>query len=153
LREATLLYFAYTARIAPAKMAEAAPGAEFRFIAHLPEWAMTFPILGNGWDGALPTVVPAEGNTVWGAVFEVPDDEMDGLDAAEAAECRTASTVEAMDRMGRRHRVVTHVFDGNADEDHPPSAPYLELILQGCRHWELPVGWIAGLEEHLTMAG
>ena len=31
-----MLYFAYTARIEPSKMAEVAPGATFEFIAHLP---------------------------------------------------------------------------------------------------------------------
>ncbi len=38
--ETTLLYFAYTARIAPQEMSDVAPGAEFQFIAHLPEWGL-----------------------------------------------------------------------------------------------------------------
>ncbi len=49
LRRHVLLYFAYSARIAPDRMAEAAPGAEFQFIAHLPEWGLQFPIDGDGY--------------------------------------------------------------------------------------------------------
>ncbi len=130
-------------------MAEAAPGAVFQFIAHLPDRGISFPIRGNGWSGGLPTVIDAEGHTVWGAVFDVPDGEIDGLHEAERAEQRVPRVVEAMDRMGRRHEVVTHVYDGEA-ATHPPSSRYVGIMLAGSRHWELPAGWIAGLEEHLS---
>lgn len=130
-------------------MAAAAPGAEFQFIAHLPEWTLEFPIDDTEWGGALPSVQPAEGNTVWGAVFSVPDNEAASLDAVETAEQRVASTVEAMDRTGKRHRVTVHRAPTNGNGSHRPSPDYLRLMVEGSRHWSLPVGWIAGLEEHL----
>jgi hypothetical protein len=66
----------------------------------------------------------------------------------EGAEGRTVSTVEAMDRTGRRHRVVTHLAASqSADTDAAPSTSYVDLMLRGSRHWSLPAGWIAGLEE------
>jgi hypothetical protein len=144
-----LLYFAYTARIAPQLMEQAAPGAEFQFIAHLPEWGLEFPIDDPAWGGTLPTVTPTIGSTVWGAVFAVPDEELDGLNAIENAEQRTAQTVEAMDRMGRRHQVTVHLSETNGNGSPNPSADYLAIMLDGSRHWSLPAGWIAGLEEHL----
>ena len=144
-----LLYFAYTARIAPEEMTEVAPGAEFRFIAHLPEFGLAFPISGNGWNGGLPTVTPREGSTVWGAVFDVPDDESEALDLVEGSEERALSSVEAMDRTGVRHHVFTHIYPGPTNGDERPSPEYLRLMLRGSRHWELPFGWIARLEEHL----
>ncbi|HHC07606.1 MAG TPA: gamma-glutamylcyclotransferase [Actinobacteria bacterium] len=147
-----MLYFAYTARIAPAQMAEVAPGAEFRFIAHLPQWTITFPIYDEEWNGGLPSVEPADGQTVWGAVFEIPDVELEALHAAEAAEQRVPVTTEAMDRMGKRHEVLLHRHDGSGDGEYAPSGPYLGLMVAGSRHWELPIGWIAGLEEHLATA-
>lgn len=130
-------------------MTEVAPGAEFEFIAHLPEWGIEFPIDGNGWNGSLPAVFPAEGSTVWGAVFSVPDGEIESLNNIERAEDRTVSTVEAMDRLGRRHQVLVHIYDGATNGALEPSADYLELMLRGSRHWSLPAGWIAGLEEQL----
>ena len=84
-RKPVLLYFAYTARIEPSKMAEVSPGAAFEFIAHLSDWTLEFPISGNGWNGGLPSVRPNEGDTVWGAVFTVPEDEALALDSVESA--------------------------------------------------------------------
>ncbi len=143
-----MLYFAYTARIEPVAMHQVAPDAVFEFIAHLPEWGLDFPISGNGWEGGLPTVEPRAGDTVWGAVFTVPDTDAAALDAAEAAEQRTPETVEAIDRSGRRHQVVVHrAHDGGGSM--PPSPEYLRLMVEGSRHWELPAGWIMRLEDHL----
>ncbi len=148
-REAALLYFAYTARIDPAQMAEVCPDAEFQFIAHLPQWGLDWPIPGSDWDGGLPSVKPDASSTVWGAVFQVPDGQFGNLDAAESSEGRTARSIEAMDRNGKRHTVTTHVHDGNGGGPLAPSADYVTIMLDGSRHWSLPAGWIAGLEEHL----
>jgi gamma-glutamylcyclotransferase (GGCT)/AIG2-like uncharacterized protein YtfP len=130
-------------------MTEVAPGAEFQFIAHLLEWGLEFPIAGNGWNGGLPTVIPSEGRTVWGAVFNVPDAETKALDVVEGSEQRVASTIDAIDRSGIRHHVGTHVYDGPPNGTLPPAPDYLRLMVQGSRHWDLPFGWIAGLEEHI----
>ncbi len=148
-----LLYFAYNARISPTEMNEVAPHARFEFIAHLPEWGLEFPIANETWGGALPAVKPESGSTVWGAVYEIPATDLDKLNAVEAREQRAAMTVEAMDRNGRRHQVVVHLLDGdasvNGNGSSRPSADYLRLMVDGSRHWSLPFGWIAGLEEHL----
>ena len=148
-----LLYFAYNARISPEQMADVAPRAEFRFIAHLPEWGLEFPITTGTWDGALPAIKPEPGSTVWGAVYEIGKTELALLNEVELRESRCAQTVEAMDRTGKRHEVLVHLLDGNAPSNgnglRPPSSEYLTLMLAGSRHWNLPVGWIAGLEEHL----
>ena len=64
-------YFAYTSMIDPDEIARVAPGARFHLIAHLPEAKMLFEMANGRWPGAIPTVVAEEGNSVWGAVFEV----------------------------------------------------------------------------------
>lgn len=142
-------YFAYTASIAPDRLTGIAPGARFAFIAHLPEWRLVFPYKNGEWNGALPSAQPEPGNTVWGAVFELTKAELNAVDGVETAEGRSLSKVEIMDRSGRRHTVVTHLATGNGGTKAKPSAEYLRLMLQGGRHWQLPAGWIAGLEEHL----
>jgi gamma-glutamylcyclotransferase (GGCT)/AIG2-like uncharacterized protein YtfP len=134
-------------------MADAAPGADFQFIAHLPEWGLEFPISDSSWGGALPAIEPEPGSTVWGAVYEIGKADLDMLDELETKEQRSSATIEAMDRTGRRHQVVVHLLAGsptaNGNGSHQPSSKYLELMVAGSRHWSLPVGWIAGLEEHL----
>ena len=151
--ERTLLYFAYNARISPDQMKKAAPGAVFQFIAHLPEWGLDFPIANDTWGGALPAVKPEPGSTVWGAVYEVPKPDLATLNDIEASEQRAADTAEAMDRNGKRHQVIVHRIDGagtsNGNGYRRPAPDYLRLMVAGSRHWSLPFGWIAGLEEHL----
>lgn len=144
-----MFYFAYNANIDPNRMRNIAPGASFEFIAHLPEWKMEFTIL-NG-SGGLPTVRPLPGNTVWGAIFSVPDGELTAIDAHEATEGRVPTRTQAMDREGRRHDVVTHVAAESGDPLQPEQ-PYLRSMVTGGRHWNLPMGWVASLEEHLESA-
>jgi len=146
------MYFAYTALVSPDKLAELAPDAEFSFIAHLPEWKLVFPYENGQWRGGLPSATPGSGNTVWGVVFQLSKSALAAIDANEKAEGRTRATVEIMDRNGRRHEAVTHLFDGSLNGDRSPSADYLRMMLVGGRHWKLPAGWIAGLEEHLQRA-
>lgn len=146
-----MLYFAYTARIAPDLLAEAAPSAEFQFIAHLPETKLLFPILTPEWDGALPSVLPLAANTVWGAVFEVPKSQLRGLHQAEEAEKRVPSEeFKAVDRQGRSYAVLTHVSAEDGESDLTPSGAYMEIVVNGARHWELPTGWVAGLAEYIN---
>jgi len=142
-----LLYFAYNANIDPERIGTIAPGAAFEFIAHLPEWKMEFTILNGA--GGLPNVRPLPGNTVWGAIFSVPKQELAAIDDQEASEGRVPTTIQAMDRQGRRHAVITHVSLEGAGAEFDPEKPYLKLMVQGGRHWELPMGWVASLEEHL----
>ncbi|MBU1227629.1 MAG: gamma-glutamylcyclotransferase [Actinobacteria bacterium] len=142
------LYFAYDATIDPDRLSGVAPGAEFLFIAHLPEWRLTFPI-PNG-KGALPSVHPESGNTVWGAVFQLPAAEVAGLNDAQQSEGRIPTVAQAMDREGHRHDVLVHVAGGDAGASAAAPEPgYLRKMVSGGRHWKLPAGWVAALEEHL----
>jgi gamma-glutamylcyclotransferase (GGCT)/AIG2-like uncharacterized protein YtfP len=140
------LFFAYDANIDPARLQGVAPGAEFQFIAHLPEWRMTFSI-ANG-DGGLPAVRPESGNTVWGAVFRLPAADVDALNELEAGEGRVPTTTQAMDREGRRHDVLVHVAESEPNGEFRPEPDYLQAMVSGGRHWKLPAGWVASLEEH-----
>lgn len=145
-----MLYFAYDANIDPTRLGEIAPGATFEFIAHLPEWKMEFSILNGA--GGLPSVRPLPGNTVWGAIFSVTGDDLAAIDAHEASEGRVPTKAQAMDREGRRHDVVTHVAATEAADGLTPEHSYLRRMVSGGRHWKLPMGWVASLEEHLESA-
>ena len=137
-----MLYFAYSATLDPALLDTIAPNAKFLYIAHLPEAKLTFPTP----DGR-PSVKPASGNTVWGAIFEVSDKELASIEKAEAGEGRAPRTdLRAVDRAGNKYEVVTYAHT-NVEGDHPPDQTYMEQVVKGARHWSLPTGWVAGLED------
>jgi gamma-glutamylcyclotransferase (GGCT)/AIG2-like uncharacterized protein YtfP len=142
-----MLYFVYTARLAPDRLRTVAPSAAFEFVAHLDGAAVSFSVAGNGWGGGIPTVVRSPGSTVWGAVFTIPETEARALDHAEAAEGRAREDMEVIDRLGRRHRVAAHRAVEPAGPELPPAIGYLDFMLAGARHWELPIGWIVGLDD------
>jgi hypothetical protein len=44
---------------------------------------------------------------------------------------------------------VVHVYEA-ANGEYRPERSYLHLMVSGSRHWHLPAGWTASLEEHLA---
>ena len=138
------LYFAYTSLLDPDRMSETTPGAKFLFTAHYPETLLVF--VANG-SGPVPTLVPSEGSTVWGAVFEVPGGEIDKLAEVEAAEGRAPGwDQKAIDRAGNKHDCLTFVSTGAGERPAPPT-DYVASMIRGARHWDLPAGWVVGLED------
>lgn len=145
-----MIYFVYDARLDPGLMEAVAPSAVFLRIAHLPETRLTFPIRRDDLGGAIPSLLAEPGNTVWGALFELEPEAAKAYDAEEADEGRVPTEqFRAVDREGTAYPVITHVAVDPEDTDHRPSVRYMEHVVAGSRHWGLPTGWVAGLEEYL----
>jgi gamma-glutamylcyclotransferase (GGCT)/AIG2-like uncharacterized protein YtfP len=142
----TNLYFAYGSLLDPDRIKQAAPGSRFVFIAHYPETKLDFVAVDE--NGAVPTLTKESGHTVWGGVFEIPDDDVDSLTRAEAAEGRQPGfDLKAVDREGNKHDCLTFVAVGEVNGDQRPSPEYLQSMINGARHWSLPAGWVMGLED------
>ena len=140
------LYFAYGSLLDPDRIAEASPGSKFLFTAHFPETRLDFSLSPE--DGAVPTLVKESGHTVWGGVFEIPDEDVDSLTRAEKAEGREPGfDVKAVDREGNKYDCLTFVATDEPNGDHRPTAEYLESMIAGARHWNLSAGWVMGLED------
>lgn len=140
------LYFAYGSLLDPERIAMAAPGSKFLFTAHFPETRLDF-VDANG-NGSIPTLTKESGHTVWGGVFEIPDDAVDSLTRAEEAEGRRAGfDAKAVDREGNKYECLTFVATEVPDGEVQPSPEYLEAMISGARYWNLPAGWVMGLED------
>ena len=87
-------------------------------------------------------VIHDEGHTVWGGVFSLSDEAMVALTAAQPAGIETVSAW-AVDREGDRFEVA--VFSGADGGD--PHEEQVNHMVRGARHWELPAGWVVGLED------
>lgn len=126
--------FLYGSLLDPRLLGELAPGATFDRVAYLSGFRLAFATSGR------PVVVPDQGHTVWGAVFRLPTADLAvSLTHLGAAKHNTW----AIDRAGERIDVA--VYSG-PDGGHP-NEEQVGHMLAGARHWELPAGWVAGLED------
>jgi hypothetical protein len=142
----TNLYFAYTSLLAPGRLAEVAPGAEFEFTAHYSSTRLKF--VSDG-ELTIPTLEESGDHTVWGAVFSVPFVEMDSITRAEKEAGRMPGwEMRAIDRGGNKHDCIAFVGPEGWSEV-TPERSYVDQIVKGARHWNLPAGWIVGLEDLL----
>lgn len=140
------LYFAYTAFLDPDLLQAVAPGARFVFTAHFPETKLSF--VQSDDDVAVPSLTPDSGHTVWGGVFEIPDNQVAALTEAEEAQGRVAGwDQKAVDREGNKYDCLTFVAKGTPNGEHRPDSEYLKSMIRGARHWSLPAGWVMGLED------
>jgi hypothetical protein len=142
----TTLYFAYASFLDPSRIGAVAPNARFLFTAHFPETRLVF--VDSDQVAGLPSLLPESGHTVWGGVFEVPDDEVPVLTDAEEAEGRVADwDIKAVDREGNKYDCLTFVAKATPNGAARPSGAHLESMINGARHWSLPAGWVLGLED------
>lgn len=140
------LYFAYASFLDPDRIGAVSPHAQFLFTAHFPETRLVF-VDSDEADG-LPSLLAEAGHTVWGGVFEVPDDEVAALTDAEEGEGRVAGwEFKAVDREGNKHDCLTFVAKASPNGDRHPSPDHLQSMIKGARHWALPAGWVMGLED------
>ena len=137
-----MIFFSYSGLMDPEQLQALAPKANFQFIAHLPETKLTFPTA----DGR-PSIELAAGNTVWGAVFEITNAELKAITAHEATfGQKPMKDVKAVDRSGNKYSVAVFAHPSNSERNRP-SADLMRRVVAGARHWQLPTGWVAGLED------
>lgn len=127
-------YFAYGSNLCVAQMARRCPGAVNPRPARLD---------GHNWlinQRGVATIEPFDMAAVHGVLWHVTDHDLAALDSAEGVPVRY-----------RRDRLTVHTAGGPAPAwvyiDHrvepgPPRPGYLERILAGAVHHELPHTWI-----------
>jgi hypothetical protein len=94
------------------------------------------------------TLTSDAGSIVWGAVFEIPTAEVGALVTAEGNEGRVPGwDMRAIDREGNKHDCLTFVSPETTNGHHQPEPEYLKAMIEGARHWNLPAGWVVGLED------
>ena len=127
-------YFAYGSNLCVTQMARRCPGAVEPTPAHLD---------GHSWlinQRGVATIEPLGTAQVHGVLWQVTDHDLAALDSAEGVPVRY-----------RRDRLTVHTADGpepawvyidHRVEPGPPRPGYLERILAGAVHHELPDPWV-----------
>ena len=137
------LYFAYGSNLDPEQMAWRCPGATPAGAAVLDRWA--FRIGARSYATVSPSSEPDA--HVWGGLWWLTDADLASLDRYEGVRDglyrRDVLTVLAPDRDGDSIDAIVYVE--NFDDVGWPDDVYLERILSGAEHFELPDEWIEQL--------
>jgi gamma-glutamylcyclotransferase len=139
-----MLYFAYGSNMARGAM----PEARLVSPARLAGYRLALTRRSIRWQAGVLDVVAAPGESVWGALFELDDDDLARLDAKEGA--GFAYRRIEVDLEDGRRAIAYEVIDKEPVEV-PPAPEYSALVLAGARECGLPDDWVSELERWLAV--
>ena len=153
-----MLYFAYASNLDPALMGSVAPAHRIVGLASLADHRLAVTRFSPDWGGGLASPQLAHGQTLWGVVYDLSDEDMSGLDEKEGFRAagdqhnicdRDITTVDLVrpDDGSIPRRLRPWVFVPRPSNPTPPSRRYLDAILAGARHHHLPEEYIARLAQ------
>ncbi|MPR00310.1 gamma-glutamylcyclotransferase [Modestobacter sp. I12A-02628] len=145
------LYAAYGSNMDPAQMLRRCPSSPTAGTGWIRDWRLTFGAEELGWDGALATLVPVDGDTpaaaapgVFVALYDLTDADERALDAWEGAD----------HGLYRKLRLQVHTLSGDvvafvyaldAFEGGLPSARHLGAIADAAEAAGAPDDYLADL--------
>ncbi len=145
-----MLYAAYGSNLDPGQMADRCPHSPLRGTGWLTGWRLTFG--GEGWDGALPTVVEEEGSQVFVALYDVTDSDEASLDEWESANSglyrKLRLTVATLDGEQVAWVYVLNDFEGGL-----PSARTIGLLSDAAEVAGAPDDYVAALRSRPCNSG
>lgn len=142
----TAVLFAYGSNLAASEMDGWCPPARFVGVARLPDHRLALDRRSLRWGGGAVDIVPAPGEEVWGAMYDLPDGTLDRLDAKEGAGWayrRITVRVEAPD--GRPLEAEAYQVIDKEPQEVPPTPEYAAVLVRGARERGLPEEYVARL--------
>ena len=152
-----MLYFTYGSNLDPDQMRARCPGHRLVGLAALRDHRLTFPLFSNDWGGGVSSVQLHHGETVWGVLYELTEDDLKRLDQYEGFRApgdqhnlydREHVTVELVrpDDGSIPRRVRADLYVARPSNPSPPSRRYLDHLIRGARYHRLPEEYIAKLD-------
>ena len=132
-------FFLYADNLNPTQLKRRAPEHKFLFKAYLQDHTVGLPRFSSQWRCGLASIIPSQGERVWGAVFEVTEEDLKILDTFEEEVPEGAYRhleINVMTEEDQKKLVTTHVTKSIGKfkaKDH-----YLDFVGKGVKHWELP---------------
>ena len=137
--ETLMKFFLYGDHLNPTQLKRRAPEHQFLMRASLPEHTIKFCRWSSQWRCGLASVTPSPGERVWGAVFEVTDEDLKLMDLFEEDVPPSAFRqvqVTVLTEAGEKILVTTYA--ATPIGKFKPKAHYLDWVMKGLRHWKLP---------------
>lgn len=145
-------YFAYGSNMHPDEMARRCSSARLLGSARLPDHRLAFTreSVRNYPGSGVADLLPAPGETVWGALYEVGEPDLAVLDHKEAAGQAYQRVLVAVVGPGESlEEAIAYTVIEKAEPEVPPSAAYLGDLIAGARACELPETYVGLLEGRL----
>lgn len=145
-----VLYAAYGSNLDPQQMLKRCPHSPLRHTGWLAGWRLTFG--GDGWDGALPTVVEDPPAQVFVGLYEVTEGDERALDEWESAPSGLYRKVKVraatMDGDTLTWTYVLDDFEGGL-----PSARTVGILAAAAEAAGAPVDYVAELRSRPCVSG
>jgi len=139
-------YFAYGSNMNWPQMQRRCPSARFVCVACLANYQFGITRHSRLRDCGTANVFLADGNEVWGTVYEVSEADLALLDGFEDGYRREILSVCAFENGKQPLNALVYIAE---IEKHVPlpSTEYKRLILDGAKHWNLPASYLSMLEK------
>lgn len=156
-----MIYFAYGLYLNPAQMLECSPGYRSLGAARLADHWFAFPRYSSAVRSATIGIVENPGGVVWGALYELPEEDMPILDHLHGFDPDGPPNLNehvirdvSVQRPGHPEPIAAMTYVAVADgRNAAPSARYMTLLLDGARYHSLPKAYVAALQSVKTTEG
>ncbi len=150
-----MIYFAFGSNMDPQQMSERCPSHKVRGRACLLNFQLCFPRRSPNRECATAGFVQAEGEILWGVLYELNDRDMASLHEAEGyvpgrvAEKNRHTLAEIQVRLesANSETVVALTYIARPDGlETAPSQDYMDHLIRGAQHHGLPQAYLVRLE-------
>ncbi len=134
-------YFAFGSNMNLDQMKKRCPGSTFLTSATLEDFRFVYDGKSDRWGGAVGNIVPSEGESVKGALFEINDGDLLSLDQYEGFPNRYKRRelpVKSTDNM----KIMAILYFRDNESVGSPSEAYKETVISGARECGIPEDYI-----------
>ena len=146
-----IYYFAYGSNMSPDVLGHASADGRFVGPARLADFRLAFTRDSRTWKAGAADVVEAQGMCVWGALHELTHEFVETtLDPKEGAGVAYERTEVDVECEGDTIRALTYVVVDKNLPELPPSADYVQKLIEGAAACGLPDNYQRFLESLRT---
>ena len=140
-------YFAYGSNMAGPVMDDACPEHRFLSPARLPGYRLAFMRRSVRTGTGVADILPDPEGSVWGALYELERDRMDGLDRKETLGAAYEHLeVVVLSADGASHSAMAYSVIAKETVEVRPSLAYVQWLILGAGERSLPADYLAWLQ-------
>ncbi len=132
-----MIYFAFGSNMNHNQMRHRCKDSKYISSGVLERFRFVYDGNSTRWKGAVGNIVPSKGDSVFGALFEVTEEDLDALDEYEGYPTRYQK-IEVPVVSKDRGELRAFAYFREGEKEGAPSDEYLSTVLQGARDCGLP---------------